>query len=88
VNLDPNTRTITLQSRKWNVDLVLNATGKRAPFTSTVIQGSRNTISAPSPQFIDRWRYDFTNWSDGGAQTHNVVVNSNSTYTATYRRSR
>ena len=37
--------------------------------------GSRNTLSAPSPQTLrGKWRW--VSWSDGGAQTHDVIAPS------------
>jgi glucose/arabinose dehydrogenase len=86
VNLDPETRTITLKSRKWDLDLTLNAITRRAPFTATVIRGSQNTISAPSPQFDSKWQYDFGSWSDGGARTHTITVDANVIRTANFYR--
>jgi hypothetical protein len=44
-----------------------------------------NSISAPSPQTIGGTTYTWTSWSDGGAQTHNVVAGSSPvTYAATF----
>ena len=56
-----------------------------APGTKTAVIGSTNTISAPSPQTIGGSAYAFGSWSDGGAQTHNVVAPATATtYTATF----
>jgi glucose/arabinose dehydrogenase len=90
IRLDPRTVTVTLNSSPGGLQLVLNLSSARAPFTGTVIQGSKNTISAPSPQttrrrFRRRRTWVFESWSDGGAQTHDVIANSSTTYTATYR---
>jgi hypothetical protein len=66
---------------------VLNGSRAAAPFTRTVIQGSRNTISAPSPQTKGKKTWHFRSpWSDLGAQTHDVIANSSATYTATYKQ--
>jgi hypothetical protein len=55
-------------------------------FTRTVIVGSTNSISAPSPQIKGPKTYTFSSWSDGGAQTHNIVAPSAATtYTARFR---
>jgi hypothetical protein len=52
-----------------------------------VIVGSNNSVSAPSPQTLAGSSYTFSSWSDGGAQTHNVVAPAAAaTYTATYQR--
>ena len=52
-----------------------------------MIVGSRASISAPSPQILAGVTYVFTGWSDGGAQTHNIVAAAGSTtYTANFAR--
>jgi glucose/arabinose dehydrogenase len=85
VVLDPRTVQVTLQSSRRNTQLTLNGATKLAPFTSTVIEGSTNTISAPSPQFPPGYKLQFRSWSDGGAQTHSITANADATYTATMR---
>ena len=58
----------------------------RATFTRTVIVGSTNTVSAITPQIKGKKTYNFASWSDGGAQTHNIVAPAtNATYTARFR---
>jgi hypothetical protein len=56
------------------------------PFSKTVIQGSQNTISAPSPQTKAKRSWLFKSWSDRGAGTHNVIANASATYTATFKQ--
>jgi PKD repeat protein len=82
VQLDPRTVALTLNSSPAGFPLALNGTEAATPFTRTVIQGSRNTISAPMPQAP----WEFKGWSDGGAQTHDVVADATTTYTATYEQ--
>ena len=50
-----------------------------------MIEGSNNTLSAPSPQTLGGTSYGWVSWSDGGAQSHNVVASAAVTYTATYQ---
>jgi hypothetical protein len=51
-----------------------------------VIVGSRNSISAPSPQQKGGKAYTFSSWSDGGAQTHDIIAPAAATtYTARFR---
>jgi hypothetical protein len=53
----------------------------------TVIIGSRNTLSAPSPQFIGSNQFEFVSWSDNGSQTHDIIAGATpATFTATYRK--
>jgi hypothetical protein len=66
---------------------VVNATPSTATFTRTVIVGSTNSISATTPQTKGGKSYTFQSWSDGGAQTHNIVAPAApATWTARYRR--
>ena len=86
VRLDPRTVTLTLRTRPRGLDLVFNASEAVAPFTRTVIEGSRHTISAPSPQRKAKKQWQFRRWSDGGAQTHDVIANAAATYRARFKR--
>ena len=75
VVLLPRTTTLTLQSQPSGLTLGLNGATAATPFSRTVIVGSRNTLSAPSPQTAaGKWRW--ASWSDGGAQTHDVTAPS------------
>jgi hypothetical protein len=65
---------------------VVNGTAATASFTRTVIVGSTNTISAPTPQRKGNKTYGSVSWSDGGAQTHPIVAPATATtYTARFR---
>ena len=86
LRLDPRTVALTLTSSPSGFLLALNGAQAPAPFTRTVIQGSRNSISAPSPQTKAKKTWLFRAWSDGGAQTHDVIANASATYTATYKQ--
>jgi PKD repeat protein/glucose/arabinose dehydrogenase len=86
VRLDPRTVSLTFSTSPTGLALVLNGTQLPAPFTRTVIQGSQNTISAPSPQTKSRKTWFWKAWSDGGAQTHPVTPNSSTNYVATFKQ--
>jgi hypothetical protein len=65
---------------------VVGSSEATTPFTRTVIVGSTNSVSAVSPQKRGNKSYTFVSWSDGGAQSHNIVApTSTATYTATYK---
>ena len=85
LRLDPRTVTITLSSSPAGRTLTLNGASAVAPFTRTVIMGSNNSISAPSPQVAGSRTWTWQRWSDGGAQTHNIVASASGTRTATFR---
>ena len=85
VRLDPRTVDLTFASSPAGLQLTVGATTGVAPFTRTVIVGSSNSLSAPTPQTLSGTSYSFSSWSDGGAQSHNLVAPATATaYTATY----
>src|SRR5262249_43928842 len=87
VRLDPNTVMLTFKTKPVRLRLAVNATAHRAPLSTTVVVGSANSVSAPSPQTVNGSTYRFISWSDGGAQSHTIIAPAtNATYTATYRR--
>ncbi|WP_326919147.1 PQQ-dependent sugar dehydrogenase [Actinophytocola sp.] len=88
VRLDPRTVVLNFTSNPSQVLLTVGGVSQRTPFSRTVIVGSNNSISAPSPQNVPplNLRYRWVRWSDGGAQTHNITAPaSTATYQATYQ---
>ena len=68
-------------------DLVVIEAPRTTPFSVTVVAGSANSVSAPSPQTFNKSTYYFTSWSDRGPQSHTITAPAvNTTYTATYRK--
>jgi PKD domain/Glucose / Sorbosone dehydrogenase len=87
VRLDPRTVVLSFQTVDAKLQLTVNSTTRKAPFTVTVIVGSRNTISAATPQFIGSNQYEFVSWSDRGAPTHDIIAGASAaTLMATYRK--
>ena len=90
VRLDPRTVVLTLRTNPAGLklaNLTLNSAAQSTPFSTTVVVGSANSVSAPSPQTQGRSTYYFISWSDGGAQTHTLTAPATpTTYTATYRK--
>jgi glucose/arabinose dehydrogenase len=87
VRLNPRTVNLTL-STNWTatLNLVLNGVSRASPSTTTLIKGSNNSITAPSPQTRGGYRFTFSSWSDGGARTHNVTASSTRTIQANFAR--
>jgi Rib/alpha/Esp surface antigen-like repeat protein len=86
VTLDPRTVVLTFNTSPTRLRLTVNGTTAKAPINRTVIAGSTNTISAISPQVNRGDRLVFESWSDGGAQTHNIVAPAtNTTYLARFQ---
>ena len=87
VRLDPKTVLLRFRSRPGGTALTVNAEAKPTPYSVRVVVGSANSVSAPSPQTINGYSYYWSNWSDGGQQSHTIVAGAiETTYTATYRR--
>jgi hypothetical protein len=88
VRLDPQTVTLNFATTPTAaLQLVVNGTTLATPFTRTVIVGSANSLTAPTPQTAGKWAYTFGSWSDGGAQTHNITAPAvSTTYTAKYNK--
>src|SRR5262249_31668915 len=85
VLLYPKTVDLTFRSAPAGAQVVVGSTVAATPFTKTVILGSRNTISATSPQTPGGGTCAFARWSDGGAQTHDIVASQTvKTYTASF----
>ena len=84
VRLDPRTASVSMRSSPTGLNLTLGSTTAATPFNRSVIQGSVNSIAAASPQTLGGNQFVFGSWSDGGARAHNVTVNDDSTFTATF----
>jgi hypothetical protein len=84
LRLDPRTVAVTMRSNPSGLSLVLGATTAATPFTRTLIEGGTTTIAVPSPQTLGSTTYTFGSWSDGGARSHSVTVNADTTFTASF----
>jgi glucose/arabinose dehydrogenase len=87
VRLDPQIMTITLASNPTGANVGIDEIAGATPLTKQAVIGSTNSISATSPQTIGGSTYTFSSWSDGGAQSHNIVAPAtDTTYTATFTK--
>jgi glucose/arabinose dehydrogenase len=90
VRLDPKTVVLTFKTNPGGLvltNLAVNEAPRTTPFSVTVVAGSANSVSAPSPQQFNKSSYKFISWSDGGPQSHTITAPAvNTTYTATYRK--
>ena len=85
VRLDPQTVVLSFQTAPAGLSLAVNAQSSTTPFNRTVIVGSSNSVTATSPQSGGGLTYTFVGWSDGLAQSHQIVAPATATtYTATY----
>jgi glucose/arabinose dehydrogenase/PKD repeat protein len=82
----PQTVVLNFQTVPSGLQLTVGSSSGVAPFSRTLIVGSANSISAPSPQTSGGSTYQFSTWSDAGTQTHNITAGATpTTYTATYQ---
>src|SRR5215211_2604553 len=85
VKLDPQTVTLNFRTSPPGLELIFGSDSATAPFSRTAIVGSKNLLSAPTPQQVGEPIYRFVSWSDGKAQSHDIIAGgSPNTYTATY----
>jgi glucose/arabinose dehydrogenase/PKD repeat protein len=73
VTLDPRTVALSFESGPAGLQLVVGGNSAAAPFTREVIAGSTNSVSAPA-QTLNGTSYVFSSWSDGKAQSHEIVA--------------
>jgi len=79
--LEPKTVDLTFTTVPAGLQLAVGSSSGVTPFSRTVIQGSANSVSAPSPQGSST----FASWSDGGTQSHVITApTAATTYSATY----
>jgi glucose/arabinose dehydrogenase/PKD repeat protein len=90
LRLNPRTVVLTFKTTPGGLNLtnmVVNEAPRATPFSVTVVVGSANSVSAPSPQVFNKSTYFFASWSDGGPQSHTITAPAiNTTYTAVYRK--
>jgi hypothetical protein len=82
--LHPQTVQLAFAAEPSGLSLTVGSSSQATPFSRTVITGSTVSMSANSPQALGGQTYQFIRWSDGGMQTHTVVADQPSTYTATF----
>ena len=86
VRLDPKTVDLSFKSEPAGLTLTAGEQTGVAPFTKTVIVGSKVSLAAPTPQSLSGSWQGFSSWSDGGAATHDVIAPATAaTYTANYK---
>jgi PKD repeat protein len=84
VTIRPRKVTLDIQTAPAGLTVNLDGIPQTAPFTYDEVAGFQHTLDVPSPQFVGGSRYDFSAWSDGGAQSHTVTA-ADVRLTATFR---
>jgi glucose/arabinose dehydrogenase len=85
VVLRPRTVQLSVASDPPGLALSVNGRPGTSPVTRTVVEGSRTTVTAPSPQDAGGRSLVFDRWSDAGARTHDVVAPADTALTARFR---
>lgn len=81
----PESVTITMESRPAGVPLSLVDSTRETPYSTEVIVGSRNTISAPETYEDASGEWRFIRWLHGGALSHSIhAPTTDTTYTAVF----
>lgn len=85
VYVDPLGVVLTFDTIPSGLQLSFGGSTVTAPFQQTVIVGSLNSVTAPSPLNQNSTFYYFEKWSDGGDQSHEITAGQNpTTYIASY----
>ncbi len=84
ISLYPKPVVLTFASKPVGVDLTVDGAAESAPFTRSVIVGSRHSVVAPKT--ADPFSPDsFSSWSDDGDRIHDVLAPAiATTFTARY----
>jgi glucose/arabinose dehydrogenase/Ca2+-binding RTX toxin-like protein len=85
-NLQPHRVDVTFASQPSGLSLQINGESFTTPQTLVSWEGYKLNLYAPSPQTLTGTAYVFSSWSDGGAQSHDVITGAQSnTHTATFK---
>jgi glucose/arabinose dehydrogenase len=77
---------LTFATNPSGIDVTVGGTTSTTPFTRPAHVGGRVSVSAPATAVVGDVVYQFTGWSDGGGQAHDITVPAApTTYTATYQ---
>jgi glucose/arabinose dehydrogenase/regulation of enolase protein 1 (concanavalin A-like superfamily) len=82
--IDPQPVRTTLRTEPFGLAIAFGDELLRNGEVRTVIAGSRQTVSAPSPQTLGGVTYVFSSWSDGGTQTHLAALEADGPLVATF----
>jgi glucose/arabinose dehydrogenase/chitodextrinase len=84
VTVVPDKVNVSFDTVPSGLTLEIDGISKQAPFIFDDVKGFQHTINAPA-QSSGGTAYTFGSWSDGGAQSHAIVVpTTNQSYVATF----
>jgi PKD repeat protein len=81
----PQLTTIQLATNVPGVNVTLDGSPQEAPGEVQGVEGMLRTLGVTPVQTVGSKTYRFTGWSDGGAETHDIVIPRNfTTYVANF----
>jgi hypothetical protein len=84
-DINPVTVPLTVTTNQAGLTVLLDGQPSAAPKNTSGVVGIIRSIGVDSPQYANNKFWAFSSWSDGGAQTHNIVAPAtDTTYTANY----
>jgi len=79
--------TLTASTNPAGLKVQIDGTTYTSPAEKVVSLGSTHSVSTPDPQaFGSSSRYLWTSWSDGGARTHTVTLDTDLSVVATFKK--
>ncbi len=82
--LEPAVATLTVRSSPSGAAVAIGSETYRTPTSIQLIKGSDIVVSALSPQVLGGITQVFGTWSDGGARSHSVVLDSDEVINAQF----
>jgi glucose/arabinose dehydrogenase/PKD repeat protein len=83
--VQPKRVDVSFGTNPSGLSVQINGETFTVPKTLLSWEGYTLNVNAPSPQTLSGSSYVFSSWSDGGAQSHDIVTGATlSTYTATF----
>ena len=87
VTVIPDKVDLTYDTVPSGLTVTIDGVSKQTPFVIDDLKGFQHTLGAPN-QSSGGTAYTFASWSDGGAQSHGIVVPTvDQSYTATFQAS-
>ena len=84
VTVSPDKVNLSFNTVPSGLTVEIDGISRQAPFVLDEVKGFQHTINAPA-QSSGGVSYTFGSWSDGGAQSHGIVVpTTNQSYTAAF----
>jgi len=79
--------TLTASTNPAGLKVQIDGATYTSPAQKVVVIGSTHSVSTPDPQVINPTsRYIWTSWSDGGARTHTVTLDTDLSVVASFKK--